>query len=216
MKLLSVQVAMPREVMWQGRSVTTGIFKQPVGDAYVMLRKLNLDGDGQADLTVHGGPNKAVYGYPSEHYPFWRAEFPDMQLPHGMFGENLTSEGLLESEICIGDRLRVGEAELVITQPRLPCFKLGIKFGRDDIIKRFLASGRSGFYLAVAREGKVRAGDTIEMLSRDRNHVTVEDILRLRASDANDFETMRRAVRIEALPESWRERFIERLAEGSG
>jgi len=148
MRIVSLNVGLPREVTWQGKVVTTGIFKKPV-DVAVMLRTLNLDGDGQADLSVHGGISKAVYAYPSEHYAFWRAEFPEMNLPWGMFGENFTTEGLLEEEIYIGDRFRVGEAEITATEPRMPCYKLGIKFGRADIMKRFLASRRSGFYFAV-------------------------------------------------------------------
>src|SRR6266568_969087 len=152
MKILSVNVGMPKEVSWQGKLVTTGIFKEPV-NAPVMLRTLNLDGDRQADLTVHGGVTKAVYAYPSEHYDYWRAELPDVDLPWAAFGENLTTEGLFEKDLRIGDRFRIGSAELVVTQPRLPCYKLGIRFGRMDMLKRFLKSGRTGFYFAVTVEG---------------------------------------------------------------
>src|SRR5436305_9927813 len=140
MKIISVNVGRPRLVMWQGSPVSTGIFKEPV-EGRVALRTLNLDGDRQADLTVHGGPAKAVYAYPSEHYPFWRGELPGTELPWGMFGENFTTEGLLETTANVGDRFRVGTAELQVTQPRLPCYKLGIKFGREDMLKRFLLSG---------------------------------------------------------------------------
>src|SRR4051794_30148819 len=156
-KIVSLNVGEPGEVQWQGRIVTTGIFKEPV-TGRVMMRRLNLDGDGQADLTVHGGVDKAVYAYPFEHYPFWRAELPGIDLPWGMFGENLTTEGLFEDSVFVGDRFQIGEAEGVVTQPRLPCYKLGIKFGRADMVKRFLGSRRTGFYLAVAREGMVAAG----------------------------------------------------------
>src|SRR6202165_6059909 len=180
MKILSVNVGLPREVIWQGKVVTTGIFKEPVKGP-VMLRRLNLDGDGQADLTVHGGASKAVYAYPSEHYAFWRAELPDMDLPWGMFGENFTTEGLLETAVYIGDIFRIGETEVMVTEPRMPCYKLGIKFGRADIIKRFLGSRRTGFYFAVVREGMVGAGDEIESIGRDENNVTVADITRLYA-----------------------------------
>jgi MOSC domain-containing protein YiiM len=214
-KLISVQVGLPREVTWQGRSVTTGIFKEPV-EGSVMLRTLNLDGDAQADLTVHGGLTKAVYVYPVEHYEFWRGELPDMELPYGMFGENFTTEGLLEKEVNIGDRFRVGGAEVVVTEPRLPCYKLGVKFGRADILKRFLASRRSGFYFAVLREGKVQAGDTIERLSHDENGVSVADIIRLYAFEKDDLESMRRAVRLKTLPEGWREYFLHRLQKYGG
>ena len=211
MKIISLNVGRPRLVVWEGQSVSTGIYKAPV-EGRVMLRTLNLDGDRQADLTVHGGRAKAAYVYPSEHYGFWRAELPDMELPWGMFGENFTAEGLDESSVNIGDRFRIGEAEVSVTQPRMPCHKLGIKFGRMDFLKKFLASGRTGFYLSVEREGEVGAGDEIELIARDTHHVTVADITRLYARDRSDFETMRRAVAVEALPESWRQHFRQKLA----
>jgi MOSC domain-containing protein YiiM len=144
LKLLSVNVGMPREVDWHGRFVRTSIFKSPVLGS-VRVATLNLEGDKQSDLTVHGGVHKAIYAYPSEHYLLWREELPDLDLPWGAFGENFTTEGLLEEAVHIGDRLRVGSAEFVVTQPRMPCFKLGIRFGRPEIVKRFLQSGRSGF-----------------------------------------------------------------------
>jgi|ERR1043166_5220545 MOSC domain-containing protein YiiM len=210
MKLISLNVGRPRLVQVNGEPVSTGIFKAPV-QGPVMLRTLNLDGDRQADLKVHGGISKAVYGYPFEHYEFWERELPEMDLPYGMFGENFTTEGMREDDLNIGDRFRVGGAELMVTQPRMPCYKLGIKFGRSDIIKRFLQSRRTGFYFAVLREGKVEAGDTIELLSRDPNNVTVADITRLYAFEKNDSNTMRRAMNVEALPQSWREYFQQRI-----
>jgi len=159
MKLLSVNVGLPREVKWNGRVIRTSIFKAPV-EGRVRVRKLNLDGDQQSDLSVHGGIDKAVYVYPSEHYSFWHEHLPAADLPWGAFGENFTTEGALEdTTVHIGDRFRVGSAAFVVTQPRMPCFKLGIRFGRGDIIKRFLRSGRNGFYFAVAEEGEVVAGD---------------------------------------------------------
>ncbi|HYG78756.1 MAG TPA: MOSC domain-containing protein [Pyrinomonadaceae bacterium] len=210
MKLISVNVGRPRLVVWRGQSVSTGIFKEPVAGR-VALRTLNLDGDRQADLTVHGGPSKAAYAYPSEHYEFWRAELPGTELPWGMFGENFTTEGLSESAVNIGDQFRVGSAEVMVTEPRMPCHKLGIKFGRSDILRRFLASGRTGFYFSVLREGEVEAGDSIELLARDAHNVTVADITRLYARDRDDSELMRRAIEVEALPDSWRDYFRERL-----
>ena len=210
MKLISIQVGLPREVNWRGRSVTTGIFKEPV-EGSVMLRTLNLVGDRQADLSVHGGPSKAVYAYPVEHYEYWRKELPGTEMPYGMFGENFTTEGLLETEVNIGDRFRIGGAEVVVTEPRLPCYKFGVKFGRADILKKFLISRRSGFYFAVLREGEVRAGESIERLGRDGNDISVEDIVRLYAFDQDDVETMRRAMRVEALPEKWRGYFRHQL-----
>ena len=170
--VISVNVGLPREVIWKGRKITTGIFKEPV-EGRVIVRTLNLDGDRQADLSVHGGPRKAVYVYPSEYYAYWKKELPGMQLPWGMFGENLTTEGLLDEAVDIGDRYRIGSAEVMVTQPRTPCHKLAIRFGRDDMIRRFLASGRSGFYLAVLQEGEVGAGDEIKLISRDNNQVAI-------------------------------------------
>jgi len=215
MRISSVNVGLPREVAWQERVVTTGIFKEPVKGP-VMLRTLNLDGDQQADLTVHGGIDKAVYAYPSEHYVFWRAELPGMDLPWGMFGENFTIEGLLEDAVYIGDRFRIGEAEVMVTEPRMPCSKLGLKFGRADIIKRFLASRRTGFYLAVAREGIVDAGDAINLIGREQAEISVADITRLHAFEKNDATTLRRAIEVEALPESWKGYFQHQLEKLSG
>src|SRR5205823_1422250 len=163
MKLVSVNVGQPRAVTWHGRNVTTAIFKQPV-NGRVALRRLNLDGDRQADLSVHGGEFKAVYCYPISHYDYWRRELPGRDLPLAMFGENFTVEGLLEDSVHVGDQFSVGSAEVVVTQPRLPCYKLGVRFQADDMVKRFLASGRTGFYLAVKREGELGAGDEITIL----------------------------------------------------
>ena len=210
MKLLSLNVALPRLVEYNGEAVATGIFKEPVPGP-VVLHTLNLDGDRQADLSVHGGISKAVYGYPSEHYEFWQTELPEMDLPYGMFGENFTTEGLFEDKLNVGDRFRIGKAEVMVTEPRLPCYKLGIKFGRVDIIKRFLQSRRTGFYFAVLKEGEVKAGDEIELLRRDENNITISDITRLYAFEKNDLETMRRAVKLEALSESWREYFLNQI-----
>jgi MOSC domain-containing protein YiiM len=214
-KLISIQVGLPREATWRGRSVTTGIFKEPV-EGSVMLRTLNLDGDAQADLSVHGGLSKAAYVYPVENYEYWRNELPGTKLPCGMFGENSTIEGLLEKEVNIGDRFRAGEAEVVITEPRLPCSKLAVKFRRADMVKRFLISRRSGFYFAVLRESKVQAGDTIERLGRDGNGISVDDIVRLYAFEQGDLETLRRAVQLKTLPESWRGYFRHQLEKYGG
>ena len=178
MRIISVNVGRPKLVMRNGEPVSTGIFKEPVAGR-VRLRTLNLDGDRQADLTVHGGPEKAVYAYPHEHYPFWKRELPDMDLPLGIFGENFTTEGMLESEIRIGDRFRIGSAELMVTQPRMPCYKLGIRFGRTDVIKRFWASERTGFYFSVLSEGEVGAGDEVELIEKNTSGVTVVDVTRL-------------------------------------
>jgi len=210
MKLVSVNIGHPREVIYKGKTVTTGIFKEPV-EGRIRLRTLNLDGDRQADLSVHGGPSKAVYAYPIEHYEYWREQLPGVELPWGMFGENFTTEGLREDSVNIGDRFRMGAAEVMVTEPRLPCYKLAAKFGRDDIIKRFLHSGRTGFYFAVMQEGEVGTGDGIELVSRDEHSVTVADITRLYVREKDDMGTLRRAVQVTALPESWRMYFGKRI-----
>jgi MOSC domain-containing protein YiiM len=210
-KVISLNVGLPRTVNFHGQAVTTGIFKEPV-KGRIKLRRLNLDGDKQADLTVHGGPDKAVYAYPIEHYDYWKKRLPNMKLPWGMFGENLTTEGLLEDQVNIGDVFRVGSGELVTTQPRMPCYKLGVKFGRMDIIRQFMNSKLTGIYFRVLKEGEVGAGDAIELIDRDENNVTVKDIVRLVTAEA-DIATLRRAVHIKALPEAWRQEFLEQLAQ---
>ncbi len=214
-KVVSVNVGLPREVVWNGLSVKTGIFKEPV-DGRVRVRKLNIDGDRQADLTVHGGPDKAVYAYPAEHYDYGQSELPGMKLPRGMFGENFTIEGLLEDEINIGDRLRIGSAVFMVTQPRMPCYKLGVKFRREDFPRRFLKSGRTGFYFAVIEEGEAGAGDVIELIGRDENKVTVADITRLYAGRQQDPRLLQRAAKVEALPAEWRDYFVKQLEKLDG
>jgi len=210
MKIISINVGRPQLVIWNGEPVSTGIFKEPLAGR-VMLRTLNLDGDRQADLTVHGGPEKAVYAYPAEHYDFWKRELPDMELPWGMFGENFTTEGMSETEIHVGDKFRVGSAELMATQPRMPCYKLGIRFGRTDIIKRFLMSERSGIYFSVLKEGEVGAGDEFELLEKNASGVRVVDVTRLYSSDKKNVDLLRQAIASDALPSSWREYFQKRL-----
>jgi MOSC domain-containing protein YiiM len=196
--------------MSNGEPVSTGIFKEPVAGR-VMLRTLNLDGDRQADLSVHGGPSKAVYVYPSEHYEYWKHELPEMKLPWGMFGENFTSAGLFESELNIGDKFRVGSAVVMVTEPRMPCYKLGIKFGRPDIVKRFLASERTGFYFAVLQESEVGVGDPIELIEGNKHSVQVNDITRLYTREKHNAGLLRRAIAVEVLPESWKSYFRHRL-----
>jgi MOSC domain-containing protein YiiM len=218
MKLVSVNTGLPREVSWHERMVSTAIFKEPARRR-VALRKLNLDGDRQADLTVHGGEHKAVYCYSLAHYDYWKKELPGRELPMGMFGENFTiddgGQGLEES-VHLGDRFSVGTAEVAVTQPRLPCYKLGVRFGSDDMVKRFLASGRTGFYVAVVREGEVGAGDEMKVIAREANAVPVSEITRLyvakRYREA-EIGAVRRALRVEELPESWKEYFRERLRQ---
>jgi MOSC domain-containing protein YiiM len=213
MKIISIQVGLPREVVWHGHAVTTGIFKEPVASR-VFLRKLNLEGDGQADLTVHGGDHKAVYCYPHEHYDYWKKELPERVLPIGIFGENFTTQGMLEDSVYLGDRFSVGSAEVVVTQPRLPCYKLGVRFQSDDMVKRFLASRRAGFYLAVTREGEVGAGDEIIEISHDEHRVSISEIVHLYVAKNyknGDIDVLRRSLRIAAFPDSWKEHFAERM-----
>jgi MOSC domain-containing protein YiiM len=217
----AICVGGPREVEWRGDVVTTSIFKAPV-TGRVRVNRLNIVGDQQSDLTVHGGANKAVYVYPSEHYPYWREQLPGFPLPWGAFGENFTSDGLLETGINVGDRLRIGSAEFVVTQPRMPCFKLGIRFDRADMVKLFLKSGRSGFYLKVVEEGEVDAGDAVTLTARDErgvsvadhdeHRVSVADIVTLYTAPQVSEDLLRRAIDLPALPHGWRERFRQRLS----
>lgn len=211
MKLISITVARPRLASFRGETYSTGIFKQPVTGT-VVLRALNLDGDRQADLAVHGGPNKAVYGYPSEHYEFWRAELPGTNLPWGMFGENFTTEGLFEADLHIGDRLRIGTAIIVVRQPRIPCQKLAVKFQRKDILARFLRSGRSGFYFSVEVEGTVVAGQSFELLSKAPDAITIAEMNQVFAQDIYNETLLQKAIATPALPEDWRDHFRKRLA----
>jgi MOSC domain-containing protein YiiM len=210
MRVLSLNVGLPREVVWRGKSITTGIYKEPVAGR-VPLRPLNLDGDRQADLRVHGGPEKAVYVYASEFYELWSRERPELDVGPGAFGENLTTAGLIDDEVSVGDRFRVGTAELVVTQPRLPCFKLGIKMGRDEFVTEFLERGLFGFYLAVAREGEVAAGDRIVELDRDHRGLRVTEVARLYTQGRDDVEGMRRAAAHDVLPAGWRDYFRRRV-----
>jgi MOSC domain-containing protein YiiM len=202
--LISVQVGVPRKVLRNGEEVLTGIFKAPM-KGRVRMGTLDLEGDQQADSSVHGGRDKAVYAYPSEHYAYWKKQLPGVELPWGSFGENLTTSGLVESEVHIGDRFAIGTGEVVVTQPRLPCFKLNLKFDRDDMVKRFLASHFTGFYFRVLREGEVGAGDEIIPVHRDESRVSVLDILRLYLGESDSSELRNRALQGEYLSRSWRE-----------
>lgn len=214
MKVLSVNVGLPRKILFNGQIITTAIFKDPVKSP-IILRKLNLDGDKQADLTVHGGLDKAVYSYPSEHYDYWRKQFPNTDLVWGMFGENFTTEGLFEDAVNVGDQFQIGSAKLVATQPRMPCYKLGVRFGRMDVIRRFMASGRPGIYFKVLTEGEVQRDDKIKIIRRDKNNVTVKDIVTLyiARNDIDNIETMKRATKIRDLPEGWRHEFQQKIEQ---
>ena len=211
-RVISVNVGLPKDVAVRGETVRTGIWKSPI-DGPVNVRHHNLDGDRQADLTVHGGPNKAVYAYPSEHYEYWRAELPDATLPWAAFGENLTTEGLLEGDVRVGDELSIGSAVLRVIQPRLPCFKLGIRFGRLDMIKRFLRSRRTGFYFRVVTEGSLETGNAITLKRAPFPSVTIKEMVDLFVSGEPDHELLHRAAAVPGLPEFWREQFEELLDE---
>jgi MOSC domain-containing protein YiiM len=201
---------MPRLALYKGATIETGIFKEPVNGP-VQLRALNLDGDRQADLSVHGGPYKAVYAYPSEHYVFWRDQLLGDDLPWGMFGENFTTEGLSENQLHIGDRLQIGTATVMVRQPRIPCYKLAAKFQRDDILQRFLESGRSGFYFSVEQEGTVAAGDAFKLLSRNPSAVTIEEMNRLFVPEKYNRTLLEKALATTALPQDWHDYLSRRL-----
>ena len=212
MKIISVNVGLPRDVVWKDMTVQTAIFKEPAVGS-VAIRKLNLAGDQQADLTVPGGPDKAVYAYPVEHYEYWRKQLPDISFALGVFGENLTTEGLSEDTLCVGDLLRAGSAVLQLTQPRMPCYKLELRFNRDDMIKRFLASGRSGFYFSVIEPDEVSPGSTLATFDRDPNGVTIGDVVRLYLRQARDPELLQRAMNVTSLPEDWKTQLRLRAQE---
>jgi MOSC domain-containing protein YiiM len=209
-RIISLNVGGPRDVHINGQTVRTSIWKTPEAGR-LRVGTLNIAGDEQSDLTVHGGREKAVYCYPSEHYAYWREELPGMDLPWGVFGENFTTQGLLESDVFIGDRFRAGTAELQVTQPRQPCFKLGIRFNREDMIRRFLLSGRSGFYVAVVREGEIEAGDAITFVGRAHDSLSVRTLVDLRLDDDGRDEELRRASTLPGLPGGWQEYFRKRV-----
>jgi MOSC domain-containing protein YiiM len=211
-KIISLNVGRPRLIVYNGATISTGIFKNPVEER-VPLRLLNLEGDRQADLSVHGGVYKAVYAYPYEHYDFWREALADADLPWGAFGENFTTEGLFEDDLHVGDKFQIGSAVIIVRQPRMPCYKLEAKFQRDDMIQRFLRSGRSGFYFSVEQEGEVGAGDLFELFARNGNGITIGEMNRLYFREKYNRELLEKAVATQELPEDWRNYFLLRLAD---
>jgi len=210
MKVVSVNVGLPREVTWKGKTVTTGIFKTAV-DGPVELRRHNLKGDKQADLSVHGGPTKAAYVYPLQHYEYWREELPELDYSWGNFGENFTIDGIDEESVYVGDEFRIGGAKVVVTEPRMPCFKLGIRFGRADMVKRFLSSQRTGFYFGVVEEGQVQAGDALELLNNHPDQLSVADVTRLYSTEKTNQKLLKKAISVLVLPQSWRSYFEHQL-----
>jgi MOSC domain-containing protein YiiM len=215
LRIVSLNLGLPRDVIWHGQTVTTGIYKHPV-QGPVRARKLDLDGDRQADLTVHGGEHKAVYVYPVEHYAYWKKKLPGRDLPPGVFGENFTTEGLLETEVHIGDRFAIGSAEFTVTQPRLPCYKLGVRFEADDMVKKFLASRRTGFYFAVTKEGQVAANNEIKPLTSDATGITIAAFLELflaKKWTSADTLSVHKLFDLPSLPDDWKHYFHARLQD---
>ncbi len=210
MRLTSVNVGKPREHLWDGKTITTGIFKDPVSGP-VVVRRLQIEGDGQADLTVHGGRDMAVYAYPAEHYGFWSRELNGRSLPWGIFGENLTTEGLLEDQVCIGDTFQIGSARLVVVQPRMPCFKLSLRFNDTSMVKRFTVNGRPGIYFRVDAEGEIAPGDPISCIHKDENRVTVTEVFRLVLDKSAPIEDLNRALQVPALGDTSRKEFVKRI-----
>jgi MOSC domain-containing protein YiiM len=214
MKIVSLNVGLPREVHWHDQPITTGIFKSPSAER-IRLRKLNLDGDRQADLTVHGGEHKAVYCYPVEHYEYWRKKLAGRDLPPGAFGENFTTQGLLEENVHLGDRFAINDAEVVVTQPRLPCYKLGARFQSDEMVKKFLASRRIGFYLAVTKEGEVAAGDEMIPVVQNASTISIADFLRLlltKAFTETDRASLQELYTLPSVPDDWKQYFYDRAS----
>ena len=212
MKLLSVNISQPKPVEFDGQDYLTGIYKQAV-KGRIWLGRLNLDGDGQADLDAHGGPNRALYCYPHENYAYWRKELQRDDFQYGQFGENLTTQGLLENEVCIGDIYEIGQAVIQLTQPRVPCYKLANKLGIPGFAKTFLRANRSGFYARVLEEGGVQADDGIRLLQRDAVGMSVAEVNAELYLEKGDRASVERALRIEALSPGWRRSFETMLAK---
>ncbi len=207
MRVISVNVGQPREVETPRGSILTSIFKSPVSGP-IPVRGFNLVGDRQSDLSVHGGPNKAIYSYASEHYPYWQNLLQE-QLSDGNFGENLTTEGLLESEVQIGDRYRIGTAILKVTQPRMPCFKLNLRFNLATMVRLFWQSGFSGIYFGIVSEGEIGAGDNIELLERPSASVTIAEVVTAFKGESSD-ESLYDRVLAAPISGSWKEEIMER------
>lgn len=213
-KLLSVNVSLPKEVTYSGRAITTGIFKEPVAGR-VMLRKLNLDGDGQADLKGHAGIHKAAYVFPHEYYARWERALGRGPFPFGQFGENFTVTGLTDEEVHVGDRFRAGGALVEVTQPRVPCAKLAIRMDEPGFLRPFMAEARVGYYLRVLEEGEVGSGDAIARVHADPERMSVREMFKLLYHDEEKLEGAKRAQRIAALSPGWRDAFGEILARAA-
>ena len=210
-QLLAVCVGRPQSIAYNGRQVSTAIFKQPV-QGKVMCRALGLNGDAQADLTMHGGVEKAIYAYPVEHYAYWERELARGDLPLGQFGENFILRGLAEDRVRLGDVFRVGHARVQVTQPRVSCYKIGLRLNAGPgFPKRFLESGRLGYYFRVLEEGEVEAGDAVELEDSDARSITIAEFIEFSQSRLDESSGIRRILESRALPKSWRAHFEERL-----
>jgi len=207
MKVLSVHVGSLQEMLRNGKKIQTGIFKQPT-EGPIEVKQLGLEGDQQANKKLHGGVYKAICVYPSEHYDLWKEELGNPGLSFGDFGENLTTAGLMEGDICLGDRLRIGSVEMVVTQPREPCITLNARLDTKDLSARIRKSGRSGFYFSVEREGTIKNGDSIEYINRDENRVTVSDFNRIINGEPEVADIIFRASKIDALPSRLKSQFL--------
>ena len=206
MKLLSVNIGQPKEVVYQGKTLKTGIYKYPVSHA-VNVHKIGVTGDVQVDTKYHGGVEKAVYIYPAEHYDFWKNELPETDFPLGAFGENLTITGATDSQVNIGDIFKVGEVELQVTMPRIPCYKLNIRFDSNLFLKKFYASQRWGFYCTTLKEGKIQIGDEITLLRKDEGNFTVAEFTQLYTSKTPMPALLAKALNTISLSEKRKEKF---------
>jgi MOSC domain-containing protein YiiM len=211
MQLLSLHIGLPQEYSWKGKPVRTSIFKQPTSEP-VYVHAEHLAGDGQADLRVHGGPYKAVYSYPHEHYAFWQQHL-GAELEPGAFGENLTTLGLLENQVRVGDCYQIGTAVLMAVQPRQPCFKLGLRFQNERMVQEFERAGRSGIYFRVQQEGSIQAGDTITLVRQSSHNVTIQDLTDSLAPGPKDAQKLQLLLEAPDLIPAWRERLTRMLAE---
>jgi ferredoxin-NADP reductase/MOSC domain-containing protein YiiM len=210
-RLVSVNVGKPKDVDWQGKTVYTGIWKTPI-DGPIMVRRLNIDGDGQGDLAGHGGEQRAVMVYQTEAYDYWKSYFERDDLRPGHFGENFTVDGLSDREVCIGDRYRIGEAEFEVTQPRVTCFRVGMRLGKPEMPSLLVSHHRPGFYFRVLTEGHVQAGDEIVRTRRVRHELSVADVDALLYLPERNMDQLRKVVQVPALSPGWQQSFRDMMA----
>lgn len=212
MSILSINVSPPKDVPFGNKTLTTGIYKEPIAGR-VMLHSMNLAGDGQADLVAHGGTYKAAYVYSYDNYGFWSAQLDRDDFTYGQFGENFTVAGLLDTDVLVGSIYRIGDALVQVTQPRVPCFKLAHKMGIPTFVKQFMQAQRTGFYLRVLEEGEVGVGDTFELVTPDPVGMSVYDIFHLLYFDKTNVEQAKRALDIDGMSPGWIGSFEEMVAK---